>query len=400
MIKNIFKSLTLLSVILILLGYNNSDVKPIKSFNKIVKASTEQYTFLSNSIYDKLNSKRMMPRSIRKNGETGLTGIYDWTSGFYPGSLWYLNLLTNDSKWETLATQYTERLDSVQYWKENHDIGFMMECSYGNALKKSPSKAYDDVIVQTAKSLVTRFRPKAGIIQSWNASKQWNCPVIVDNMMNLELLFHATKISGDSTYYNVAVSHANTTMKNHFRTDYSSYHVLNYDTETGEILAKKTHQGYADDSSWARGQAWGLYGFTLCYRETKDPKYLEQALHIADYIKNHPNLPKDNIPYWDYNVPLNNDTPRDASAAAITASALYELCTFLDKKESKSYKNFANSIINSLSSPDYFAEPTTNNGFLLKHSVGSLPHNSEIDVPLNYADYYFLEALYRQKTLK
>ncbi|MCR8668833.1 glycoside hydrolase family 88 protein [Aestuariibaculum sp. M13] len=400
MIKNILKSLTLLSVILILQSYSNSDVKPIKSFNKIVKASTEQYTFLSNSIYDKLNSKRMMPRSIRKNGETGLTGIYDWTSGFYPGSLWYLNLLTNDSKWETLATQYTERLDSVQYWKENHDIGFMMECSYGNALKKSPSKAYDDVIVQTAKSLVTRFRPKAGIIQSWNASKQWNCPVIVDNMMNLELLFHATKISGDSTYYNVAVSHANTTMKNHFRTDYSSYHVLNYDTETGEILAKKTHQGYADDSSWARGQAWGLYGFTLCYRETKDPKYLEQALHIADYIKNHPNLPKDNIPYWDYNVPLNNDTPRDASAAAITASALYELCTFLDKKESKSYKNFANSIINSLSSPDYFAEPTTNNGFLLKHSVGSLPHNSEIDVPLNYADYYFLEALYRQKTLK
>ncbi|WP_194420846.1 glycoside hydrolase family 88 protein [Aestuariibaculum marinum] len=400
MIKNILKSIALLSCILLFQSYNNSDRQPPKSNNKVVNACAEQYTFLSKSIYDKLNTKRMMPRSIKKNGETGLTGIYDWTSGFYPGSLWYLNLLTNDSKWESLATEYTERLDSVQHWRENHDIGFMIECSYGNALKKSPSKAYDDVIVQTAKSLATRFHPKAGIIQSWNASKKWNCPVIVDNMMNLELLFHATKISGDSTFYNIAVSHANATMKNHFRDDYSSYHVLNYNTETGEVLAKKTHQGYADDSSWARGQAWGLYGFTMCYRATKDPKYLEQALHIADYIKNHPNLPKDNIPYWDYNAPVNSDTPRDASAAAITASALYELCTFLDKKERKTYKSFANSIINSLSSPDYFAESQTNNGFLLKHSVGSLPHNSEIDVPLNYADYYFLEALYRNKTLK
>ncbi|WOD44495.1 glycoside hydrolase family 88 protein [Hwangdonia lutea] len=368
-------------------------------YEDIIQKSADQYSKMHKTIYPEINNKNFIPRTINENGKVRLVGIYNWTSGFYAGSLWYLNFLTEDTKWEKLAMEYTKKLDTIKYWEGNHDVGFIMECSYGNALKKTVSKTFDSVIVQTAKSLATRYHPKAGIIQSWNANKKWNCPVIIDNMMNLELLFHATKISGDSTYYNIAVSHADKTLENHFRPDNSSYHVLNYDVTNGEILNRNTHQGLSDDSAWARGQAWGLYGFTVCYRETKNPNYLNQAIKIADFIINHPNLPKDKIPYWDYNASASNETPRDASAAAITASALYELSTFT-KDNSNNYKSFADDILQNLCSPNYFADAGTNANFLLKHSVGSIPHDVEIDVPLNYADYYFLEALYRQKKLK
>ena len=357
--------------------------------------------------YDKLyqlsvsnnSKKKIMPRTV-KNGKTIFVSPYDWTSGFFPGSLWYLYDLTKDDKWKTRAIEFTEPLDTIQYWGGNHDVGFMIECSYGNALKNINSKTYKQIIVQTAKSLITRFRPKAGIIQSWDAGKKWNCPVIIDNMMNLELLFHASKISKDSTYYNIAVEHADTTLKNHFRKDNSSYHVLNYDTKTGKVLNRNTHQGYADASAWSRGQAWGLYGFTVAYRETKDPKYLQQAKNIASFIMTNPNLPMDKIPYWDYDAPKTDQTSRDASAAAITASALYELSTLVPSNKKKKYVQWADSIMKSLKSPAYLSEAGKNNGFLLYHSVGSLPHKSEIDAPLNYADYYFLEALYRSKKLK
>ena len=392
---NVFSALFYISVIA--LSCKEKSI-PFNFDETLVKNAEAQYTLLANSAQVKFDTKNFIPRTTNNNDEVSYVDIYDWTSGFYAGSLWYLNFLTEDPKWEALASKHTKRLDSIQYWGGNHDVGFMIECSYGNAIKKTASKAYDSVIVQTAKSLSTRFRPNAGIIQSWDASKKWNCPVIIDNMMNLELLFHATKISGDSTFYKIAISHANETLENHFRTDNSSYHVLNYDTSNGTVLNRNTHQGLADDSAWARGQAWGLYGFTVCYRETKDKKYLEQAQKIADFIKNHPNLPEDKIPYWDYNAPNETTTERDASAAAITASALYELSDLLESKGSK-YKAFANEIMASLSSPDYFADHGTNGGFLLKHSVGSLPHNVEVDVPLNYADYYFLEALYRLKKL-
>jgi len=386
-----------LFLFLVILSYGCAESSKYSNSNDSIIAKSEfQYTQLYNTAYPKINEKNFMPRTIH-NEALSLVSSYDWTSGFYPGSLWYLHALTGDSKWKDKALEYTKKLDTIQYWEGNHDVGFMIECSYGNAIKNEPSKAFDDVIVQTAKSLSARFRPKAGILQSWESSDKWNCPVIVDNMMNLELLFHATNISKDSIYYNIAITHANTTIKNHFREDNSSYHVLNYDTETGEVLNRNTHQGFADGSSWARGQAWGLYGFTVCYRETKDPKYLEQAVKIAEFIKNNPQLPKDKIPYWDYNAPKTDTTPRDASAASITASALYELSTFV--KDGAKYVEFANEIMTSLSSPDYFADKGTNAGFLLKHSVGSLPHNVEVDVPLNYADYYFLEALSRSKPL-
>ena len=377
---------------------NTVDVKFSDSRDTVIVKAKDQYDELYNAVQSKINEPKFMPRTINKDGSRKLVSRYDWTSGFYPGSLWYLHALTGESKWQMRALEYTKKLDTIQYWEDNHDIGFIIECSYGNALKDTPSKEFEKVVVQAAKSLSTRFHPNAGILQSWEKNKKWDCPVIIDNMMNLELLFHASRITGDSTYYNIAVSHANKTIENHYRSDYSSYHVLNYDTETGEILDRNTHQGYSDSSSWSRGQAWGLYGFVVCYRETKDPKYLNQAVKIAEFIENHPQLPKDKVPYWDYDAPKSENTLRDASAAAITASALYELSTLV-KDQKENYLSFADSIMLSLTSPSYFAEKDSNSNFIIKQCVGSLPHNVELNVPLNYADYYFLEALYRSKNL-
>ncbi|MEG1684725.1 MAG: glycoside hydrolase family 88 protein, partial [Bacteroides sp.] len=258
-------------------------------------------------------------------------------------------------------------------------------------------------VIKTAQSLSTRFRPHAGVIQSWDANKGWQaergwkCPVIIDNMMNLELLFEATKLSGDSTFHNIAVQHANTTIKNHFRADNSCYHVIDYDPETGEVRKKQTAQGYADESAWARGQAWALYGYTVCYRYTKDAAYLKQALKIYDFIFNNKNMTADLVPYWDYDAPKIPNEPRDASAASCTASALYELSTYVSDKK---YRETADKIMESLGSSDYRAEVGTNGNFILMHSVGSIPHGQEIDVPLNYADYYFLEGLIRKRDLE
>ena len=365
----------------------------------VVDVADKQYDLLYDSIQSRMGQKFYIPRAI-KNGSIKYARSYDWTSGFYSGSLWYLYELSKDDKWKTRALDYTERLDSVKHYKGNHDIGFMMESSFGNAMRNNPSARYDSIIVQSAKSLLTRFRPKAGIIQSWDKNKEWECPVIIDNMMNLELLFHATKISGDSIYYHVAVTHADNTIENHFRADNSSYHVVDYNEETGDVIVKETHQGKAHESAWARGQSWGLYGFTVMYRETRDKKYLDQALKIATFIQNHPNMPSDLIPYWDYDAEATPTTKRDASAAAIMASALLELQTYVSKEKSEAYLTWSKKILASLKSPAYLAKVGTNKGFILKHSVGTLPYNVEVDVPLNYADYYFLEALYRLRNLE
>jgi uncharacterized protein YyaL (SSP411 family) len=215
-------------------------------------------------------------------------------------------------------------------------------------------------------------------------------------MMNLELLFEATRLSGDSSFYKVAVTHANTTLKNHFRPDNSSYHVIDYDPETGKVLHKQTLQGFADSSAWARGQAWGLYGYTMCYRETHNKVYLQQAEKIAKYIFSNPQMPADLVPYWDYDAAKLPGQPRDASAAAIAASALYELSSY--SANGKVYKKTADKILNSLSN---YYQPRQGDarGFLLLHSTGHKPANSEIDVPIIYADYYYLEALLRQRRI-
>lgn len=344
------------------------------------------------------SGKILNPRTVA-NGKVKYIGMEDWTSGFYPGTLWYLFELTGDTTWKTLAKKQTEAIDSVKFLTWHHDVGFMIQCSFGNGYRLGEGD-YKEVILQAAKSLSTRFRPVAGVFQSWNVDKGWQsergweCPVIIDNMMNLELLFNATRLSGDSSFYKLAVRHADQTIINHYRPDYSCYHVVDYNLTDGTVRNRHTAQGHAHESSWARGQAWGIYGFTVCYRETQDPKYLQQAQKAFDFIVHHKSFPADFVPYWDFDAPKIPDEPRDASAAAIMASALYELSGY---GNGAYYRGWADKIMRSLGSPAYRAKPGENGNFLLMHSVGSIPHGAEIDVPLNYADYYFLEALLRSK---
>lgn len=342
------------------------------------------------------------PRTTLPDGSIWYVPVDDWCSGFFPGSLWYLGELTSDQDWSRRAADYTETLDSAQYLTWHHDVGFIIGSSYLNGYRLGGKEQYAPVVVNAAKSLATRFRPGAGVIQSWNVDKGWQsergwaCPVIIDNMMNLEIMFEATRLTGDSTFYDIAVSHANTTMAHHFRPDFSCYHVVDYDPATGDVRHRQTAQGYADESSWARGQAWALYGYTMCYRYTGDPNYIYQAIKVCDMIFSTSSMPDDLVPYWDYNAPNIPSEPRDASAAACTASALYELSTYLP---GRGYKELADKVVASLSSPAYRAATGENNHFLLMHSVGSIPHGHEIDVPINYADYYYLEALLRKKKL-
>ena len=374
----------------------NNDISNV--INNDINFSTRQYSLMLQQIGRE--GKVRIPKTIDKLGRMVYIPIDDWCSGFFPGSLCYLYQLTNDKSWLLQSKRFTEALDSIQYLTWHHDVGFMIGSSYLNIYRLNPNKAYKKAIIQTAKSLCTRFRKKAGVIQSWNvdrgwqSKRGWTCPVIIDNMMNLELLFEATRLSGDSTYGKVAVSHANKTLENQFRKDGSCYHVVDYDPNNGAVLHRQTAQGYADNSSWARGQAWAVYGYTVCYRYTHDRKYLDQAVKTLNFVMQNPNLPEDLIPYWDFDAPNIPNEPRDVSSAACIASALYEMNNYLPDN---GYTSLADRIIRSLSSPEYRAPLGKNGCFLLMHSVGSIPHNNEIDVPLNYADYYFLEALTRRR---
>ena len=343
-----------------------------------------------------------IPRTVTADGQMHWTSEgFDWTEGFFPGTLWYLYEDTQNDMWKNAAEKFQSKFESHKYSTHNHDLGFIFNCSFGNGYRLTNNEAFKEVMITASDSLITRFNPAVGCIQSWDvkygwqSERGWQYPVIIDNMMNLELLFEVSKITGDDKYKEVAIAHANTTMKNHFRDDYSSYHVVDYDSITGAVRSKQTAQGFADASAWARGQAWALYGYTVCYRYTKDPKYLELADHIADFITSYKGTPEDGIPYWDYHAEKIPDEPRDASAAAITASALIEL----NQYSKQDYQPQIDLILSSLASDAYTAHIGTNHNFILKHSVGSIPHNNEIDVPLNYADYYYVEALMRYKKL-
>lgn len=362
----------------------------IDTFNKNFQDAAAQYKVMVKNLPPARFPKTYHPDTDKF--ETSGSGW--WCSGFYPGTLLYLYEQTKDTALYAEALRSMKALEKEKNNKTTHDLGFMMYCSFGNANRIEPKPAYKEILLTSAKSLATRFNPTVGCIKSWDGKKD-EYLVIIDNMMNLELLFWATKQTGDSSYYKIAVTHANTTMKNHFRPDYSSYHVVNYNAKTGAVQERKTAQGYADESAWARGQAWGLYGYTVMYRETKDRKYLDQANHIAHFILNHPNLPADKIPYWDFNAPNIPNALRDASAASIMASALLELSRYANKSLAKNYVSVAETMLRTLSSDEYKAAAGTNGGFILKHSVGHIPQKSEVDVPLTYADYYFVEAMKR-----
>lgn len=371
-----------------------ADKKLLNTIEKNFTDAAAQYKVLMKNLPENKFPKTFFPA----------TGKYEWSnsgwwcSGFYPGTLLYLYEQTRDTALYNEALRIMEVLKKEQFNTSTHDLGFMMYCSFGNAISIKSSADYTQVLLNSAKSLSTRFNPVVGCIKSWDG-KPNEYLVIIDNMMNLKLLFWATQQSGDSSFYKIAVTHANTTMQNHFRADNSSYHVLNYNASTGAVQQKKTAQGYADESAWGRGQAWGLYGYTETYRETKDKKYLEQANKIAQFILANPNFPKDAISYWDFNAPGIPAALRDASAAAIMAAAFLELCEYAGKKQAKKYFKTAETILKNLSAPQYKAAAGTNGGFILQHSVGSLPGKTEIDVPLTYADYYFVEAMMRYKKI-
>jgi len=382
-------------LILLSMAFNVSAVKikDIKWLKTAIERSEEQLSAAA----EKYTGRRESPRTF-ENGEVQFAGTNDWTCGFFPGSLWQMYELTRNGKFKIQAAHYTELFETVQYRKNTHDVGFILNCSYGNGYMITGNPDYRSVLINGAKSLLTRFHPQVGLIKSWDGRKKWQYPVIIDNMMNLELLCKVSGITKDTSYIHASISHADKTILNHFRPDNSCYHVINYDSISGKVISKETHQGYSNESSWARGQAWALYGFTMMYRETKYPRYLEQAQKVAALILNHPNLPKDKIPYWDFNAPKIPNEPRDASAAAIYASALLELSGYV--KNGDELLNAAEEMLISLSSPDYLAAKGENGLFILKHSTGNWPKNSEVDTPLNYADYYYLEALGRYIKIK
>lgn len=337
------------------------------------------------------------PRTIKDDGSFKMVVSKDWTSGFFPGELWYMYEYTQDDYWKNKAQEFTANIEDQKTNGGTHDMGFKMYCSFGNGYRLTQDTIYKDILLESAATLITRYKPTIGCIRSWDHSRdKWQCPVIIDNMMNLELLYWAFKETGDSVYYNVATNHARTTMKNHFRDDYSSYHVIDYDTISGNVLHKHTHQGYSHESAWSRGQAWGLYGYTMCYRETKLSEFLNQAENIANYIFTNPTMPEDLVAYWDFNAPGIPNEPRDASAAAVMACAMYELSMY-DTDKAVQYKKWADTIVDSLSK-NYRASLNGDYGFVLLHSTGA--HNFERDVPLVYADYYFLEALLKKAKLE
>lgn len=339
---------------------------------------------------------RITPRSIGKDGNLVLVGPKDWCSGFFAGTLWQMYQYSHELYWRENAVSNTWLIESAKWHRGTHDLGFMIGDSFGKAYQLTEEQSYRDVMLQAARTLCTRFSPKVGCIRSWdhNADK-WKFPVIIDNMMNLEMLFESYLLTGDKSFYDIAVSHANVTMKNHFREDYSSFHVVDYDPVTGVVRSRVTHQGYSDDSFWSRGQGWALYGYTMCYRYTHDRRYLEQAMNVAKFLFSLKNMPEDGIFYWDMKDPAIPDAPRDASSAALVASAFYELQGYVDAELGKQYKAYADKIVNSLI--DHYQAPVgSNQGFLLLHSTGHKPGNSEIDVPINYADYFYMEALQRK----
>ena len=338
------------------------------------------------------------PRSIRPDGTFWESNYKWWCSGFYPGTLWYVYEYTGNETFKELALKYQSGLEPLRYRTDDHDVGFQLMCSYGNCLRLTGDQECVPVLIDGANSLSTRFDQEVGCTRSWSFGK-WSFPVIIDNMMNMELLLKATELGGDDSLKNIAIAHARTTMKNHFREDNSCFHLVDYDPETGAVVGKQTVQGYADNSAWARGQAWAIYAYPMIYRFTKDQEMLDHAVAIAEYLL--PRVPDDGIPYWDYDAPDIPDDVRDASSAAIMACGLIELSTYVDAEKSARYLAMAEKSLRTLASDEYLAAEGENYGFLLKHSTGNKNRDQEVDVPLTYADYYFLEALMRwQKLVK
>jgi len=359
--------------------------------NAAIAAAAVQTT----GLLARIEGRTGQPRTWQ-NGQVTLVGPSDWTCGFFPGVLWLLYEGTGEARWRDAAARATAQVESAKNNRGTHDVGFMLNCSFGQGYRLTGAAAYREVLLTGAATLATRFNANVGAIRSWDFGT-WRYPVIIDNLMNLELMLWSARAGGPSTHATIATSHADRARADHYRADASSWHVVDYEPTTGVVRGKFTHQGFSADSAWARGQAWGLYGFTLMYRETRRPEYLEQAGRIANFVAQHARLPTDKVPYWDFDAPATPTPPRDTSAAAILASALIELSGLTTGAAAQQHLTLAEQLLRSLMSPAYRAAPGENGNFLLLHGTGNLPGGSEIDVPLIYGDYYYLEALLRYR---
>ena len=381
-------------IILLLLSCQASEQN--KSSTEVDLSKTQR---IAENRFDKLLDYPVNPEAIPRSIDKNLTRLKTsnsttWTSGFFAGNLWYIYLLNDDDRYKNRALRWTQIVEDEKFNDNDHDIGFKIHNSFGHAYRTTGNEKYADVIVEAATTLMSRFDEDVKAIQSWNKKEgKWDFPVIIDNMMNLELLFEASILSKDSVYYNVAVHHANTTLKNHFREDHSTYHVVDYFPD-GNVKAKKTHQGYSDNSVWARGQAWAVYGYTMAYRYTKNKAYLEQAENTALFYLNHERLPEDGIPFWDFDDPDIPQAPKDVSAATIMASACLELREFT---QNDAFLTYANKVLDSVEKEEYLLKDEVEAPFILKRSTGNYNKNSEIDCPIVYADYYLLETLLRKE---
>ncbi len=372
--------------------------KKVEPIQDVVERGLQTATMHAINMAKSLEPGRF-PTSI-KNGKLKTSDYSWWCSGFFPGELWYLYENTPTPELKQYAEQFTAAVERAKNIKYSHDLGFMINCSYGNGYRLTGNEKYKEVMLTAANSLYSRYKPHIGLIRSWDFNKKaWQYPVIIDNMMNLEFMMWTSRVTGDNRYREAAISHAQKTMEHHFRPDYSCWHVVSYDTISGLPHKKQTNQGYSDDSSWSRGQAWALYGYTMMYRESGRQAFLNHAKKVASYLMNHPRMPKDKVPYWDFDAPEIPKEPRDASAAAVMASGLIELGQIVGGEQGKAYIAYAEDQIRSLSSKQYLAKIGKNCNFALMHSTGSKPAKSEVDSPLSYADYYYVEALIRLKRM-
>lgn len=386
---------------ILLLAFSLSSYGKEKPLQRVIKESMKVVEMQSIALAEKLKRKKdQLPTTVHGKSELITSDSHFWTSGFYPGVLWYLYEYKQDPKVAKLAELYTSRLEKEKLTTDNSNIGLILHCSFGNGYRLTNNPKYEEILVTGARSLSTRFRPICGSIQSGDVDNQKISRVYqifssIENMMNLELLMWATNQTGDQSFSAIAVSHANTATNCQFRPDNSSYQVVAFDSITGKPNKQGSFQGYSDESVWARGQAWGLYGFISMYEQTGLKRYLERAKKIATFILFHPNLPANKIPYWDFNAPNIPKEPLDVSAAAITASALIELSELVDEPLRSQYLNVAETQIRTLSSTEFLANIGTNGLLILKKRVGANVSEENMDVPISCADYYYVEALVR-----
>jgi len=332
---------------------------------------------------------------------------YEWTSGFYPGALWYMYeyaRATNPPEaeaWRARAQRWTAGLKQEQFNRGTHDLGFMMFDSFGNGYRITKNAEYQKVLLQSAKSLAARYRPVTRMIRSQgNMEDMDRYTVIIDNMMNLELLMWASENGGGTELRQIAISHADRALKEFFRPDGSTYHVVELNPNTGDVQRKYTAQGMADESCWSRGQTWAIYGFGYMYEVTKDQRYLDAAVKAAEYYLAH--LPADNVPPSDFNSGLDGLEFKDSSAACVASSALFRLSRLVpDAARKDKYSQAAVAALRAVTEPPYFSEGDDKAGMILysARNFHASPNHRLTNTSLIWSDYYLLEAIHQYLAL-